>query len=216
MTVELFHIDPYCADFRAQVIDIGTDYVVLDQTYFVPESTEQACDQGSLDSYAVLGVVRVESEVRHIVEQRTATNLAAGDIVACQLDWGRRYRTMRLHTAQHLVSLALQATPSIGAPTCRAVDQYSASIDCSASQFGEVELAAVQSWVDAVISEKHLTIHETDSSLPGTWFWHIDGLAGFPCNGTHVRHTCEVGSVLLSLTRRVDDSIELRVELSAT
>lgn len=194
-------------------MSVGTDYVVLDQTCFFPESTEQASDRGIIDTFAVLGVIRVKSEVRHLVDPVTTSNLETGDVVACQVDWERRYRTMRLHTAQHLLRLAVQATYEVGLPSCGPVNHEAASVEYSSVDLGPIELHVVQSCVDSLVSQRHLTIHESDQSFQARRFWYIDGLAMFACDGTHVRLTSEVGPVLIRHSHRSDDTIEFRAEL---
>lgn len=195
-------------------MSLGTDYVVLDQTCFFPESTEQASDRGFIDDFAIRGAIRVGREVRHLVDRATTPNFKAGDVVACKVDWDRRYRAMRLHTAQHLLRLAVQKTSDAGPPSCGVVTHEAASVEYSSIDLGPIELHVLQSWVDTIISQQHLTIHESDQSLPERRFWHIDGLAAFPCDGTHVRLTGEVGSVLIQQVRRANGNTQFRVELA--
>jgi misacylated tRNA(Ala) deacylase len=85
--------------------------VVLDQTAFHPLTGGVACDVGYLMKDNVKHkVVRVEinretKEITHVLEAEA--DLKQGDNVKGTIDWERRYRLMRLHTAAHLVATIL-------------------------------------------------------------------------------------------------------------
>jgi misacylated tRNA(Ala) deacylase len=108
MTTQLIcHIDSYVKTFQATISGVDADQhgIILDRTAFYPGGGGQPADSGSLAidgvSYGVLGVKRAGADILHVVD---ATALpAVGATVEGTLDWERRYRLMRTHTAMHLL-----------------------------------------------------------------------------------------------------------------
>jgi len=108
-TKQLYLYDSYLREFEAIVTRAEGSRVVLDQTAFHPLTGGVACDTGYLAKGDMkCKVVRVEisketKEIVHTLEGQ-AVDLKRGDLVKGVLDWERRYRLMRLHTAAHLIA----------------------------------------------------------------------------------------------------------------
>lgn len=89
-----------------------TGVVVLDHTPFYAESGGQVGDQGTLKAatvwFDVVDTLKVQPDVfGHHGELRTGV-LKVGDAVAAEVDAVRRARTMRNHSATHLMHKALR------------------------------------------------------------------------------------------------------------
>ncbi len=89
-----------------------TGVVVLDHTPFYAESGGQVGDQGTLKAatvwFDVVDTLKVQPEVfGHHGELRTGV-LKVGDAVSAEVDAVRRARTMRNHSATHLMHKALR------------------------------------------------------------------------------------------------------------
>lgn len=198
-TIELFRNDPYCARFRAQIIDIADGHVVLDRTHFFARTVDQSCDIGTIGTVHVVGTKRVDGRTLHLTESLATRGLAIGEFVDCSLDWERRYRIMRLHTAQHLLQLAVRATHDLGPSMGGWVDSRRAFLDYAPTDTDhiEIEVDALTRWVESTVGEALRTVHEFDQSLDPRRHWHIDGLGTIACDGTHVRSTAEVGPVTI-------------------
>lgn len=109
MTQSLYLQDSYLRECDATVRSVAQDkYVVLDQTIFYPKGGGQPCDTGRIlrgsETFSVVYVGKFSGEVSHEV---TAPGLQPGDEVRCILDWDRRYKLMRSHTAAHLMTSIL-------------------------------------------------------------------------------------------------------------
>ncbi|MCS6871908.1 MAG: alanyl-tRNA editing protein [Anaerolineae bacterium] len=109
MTGLLYLLDSYTQTFDAVVTAVRADLhaVILNQTAFYPGGGGQPCDFGTLTingvSRRVVKVQKVDGEVAHILESEAALP-EVGTTVSGQLDWERRYRLMRTHTALHILS----------------------------------------------------------------------------------------------------------------
>jgi misacylated tRNA(Ala) deacylase len=107
-TKQLYLYDSYQKEFEAIIQNVTGNQVILDQTAFHPLTGGVAHDAGYITKNHVEHVIlRVEinretKEITHVLDD--ASGLSSGDTVKGVLDWERRYRLMRLHTAAHLIA----------------------------------------------------------------------------------------------------------------
>jgi misacylated tRNA(Ala) deacylase len=103
-TEPLFLRDAYLREMDATVVgvDDGTRRVSLDRTVFYPTGGGQPHDTGVLAGLKVLDVGKEGDDIWHRVEDGGPLP-AVGDAVHGALDWDRRYRLMRTHTALHVL-----------------------------------------------------------------------------------------------------------------
>lgn len=109
MSKALFLVDSYLKKTAALVVSVKNDkYVVLDQTIFYPKGGGQPHDTGLIikdnKTYRVEYVGKFSGDISHEVDQ---AGLMPGDKVVCVLDWKRRYKLMRSHTAAHVFAALL-------------------------------------------------------------------------------------------------------------
>jgi misacylated tRNA(Ala) deacylase len=105
MTELLYLRDAYLREFNATVIDIRDDApiaVALDRTAFYPTGGGQPHDTGTLDGRAVTNVRKEGDVVWHTLDGQ-APAPAAGTNVHGVVDWDRRHRLMRTHSAMHVL-----------------------------------------------------------------------------------------------------------------
>jgi misacylated tRNA(Ala) deacylase len=110
MTEFLFYENAYLKDFEAKIIEVDSSSnnikLVLNKTAFYPGGGGQPFDQGWIsigDSRLhILKVKKEGGEIWHILEQ-TTVELKPEDLVTAEIDWDRRYKTMRTHTAMHIL-----------------------------------------------------------------------------------------------------------------
>ncbi len=104
MTELLYTTDAYVQNFDAVVTAVSENGVILDKTAFYPGGGGQPCDFGTLtagdQTWQVTKVKKVGGEVVHFVAGEPP---AVGTAVTGQLDWERRYKLMRTHTAMHIL-----------------------------------------------------------------------------------------------------------------
>jgi misacylated tRNA(Ala) deacylase len=105
----LFREDPYLRACEATVTAVHEGGVELDRTIFYPLGGGQAGDTGRIGDWRVANTVKGASpdSVLHVVEN--PDGLKAGMKVALELDWERRHRLMRFHTALHLLGAVVKA-----------------------------------------------------------------------------------------------------------
>jgi len=133
MTKLLYMDDSYLKEFEANVIEVSDKGVVLDQTAFYPEGGGLPSDTGYLivnnERLRVVHVRKEGGKVYHVLESG-AEKLRVGMKVKGIIDWERRYRIMRLHTAAHILSALFYS--EVGAKiTGNAIRENRAHIDFS-------------------------------------------------------------------------------------
>lgn len=108
MTLLLFQTDSYTQKFNGQVTrtDEENHAIVLDQTAFYPGGGGQPNDLGVLkdssQNYSVIKVKKMGDEVIHFINMEQGLPQIANSLEG-QIDWGRRYKLMRTHTALHVL-----------------------------------------------------------------------------------------------------------------
>lgn len=102
----LYMDDSYMKEFDAQSVEVKENGVVLDQTAFYYRGGGQPSDTGKLvvdgKEYAVKEVRKEQGEVVHVLEQKP--EFGAGVQVHGILDWEKRYKHMKMHTAAHVLA----------------------------------------------------------------------------------------------------------------
>ena len=105
-TVKLYDRDHYLREFEAEVVAVDACGVELDRTAFYAEAGGQAGDTGALGDERVIDTkIDVDGVIVHHMEN--LPGFKVGDVVEGVIDWERRYRIMRLHTASHIMEYYL-------------------------------------------------------------------------------------------------------------
>ena len=111
VTEALFREDGYLAEAEAEVLHVNErGGIILDRTVFYATSGGQPGDTGKLmlaDGRVVDIAATITGETKDEIIHVPATDagLAPGDRVKLQIDWERRLKLMRMHTACHLLTV---------------------------------------------------------------------------------------------------------------
>ena len=231
MTDDLFRADAYLRTCEARVLRIDDTGVVLDRTVFYPLGGGQAGDAGVLaladgHEIAIVDTRKAKDdegqptgEFVHVPAAGQDGLLAAlkpGDGVTARLDWERRHRLMRFHTASHLLC-HLVPVPVNGCsitPDYARIDFHMTEpLDKEALTAGLAQLvqAAHPLTVGAITDEEldaNPALVKSMSVQPprgtGTVRTIRIGAEGGaqidfqPCGGTHVANTAEIGAVMVT------------------
>ena len=235
MTDDLFRRDAYLRECVAHVLRIDDNAVVLDRTVFYPLGGGQAGDSGTLrmaDGTAVaIADTRkakdpdgnVTDDIVHVAapgQQAALAGLKAGDSVTAQVDWERRHRLMRFHTATHLLC-HLVAQPVNGCsitPDYARLDFHMTDpLDKDSLTAGLAHLVAaalpltVGAVTDAELDANPALVKSMSVSPPrGSGTVRTIRIGGSdddgdapvidlqPCGGTHVANTREIGAVVVT------------------
>ncbi|MBU0531870.1 alanyl-tRNA editing protein [Candidatus Micrarchaeota archaeon] len=102
--------DSYLRECNALVEAVNGKEIILDHTIFYPRGGGQPSDTGKLISengrdFSIVLVSKKNGKTVHELE--TLTDLKPGDKVKCILNWERRYKLMRMHTAAHVLAATM-------------------------------------------------------------------------------------------------------------
>jgi alanyl-tRNA synthetase len=214
MTDRLYYTDAYLPTFTATVtaVDPARGHVLLDRSAFYPTSGGQPHDTGRLRESNVTDVIDTDDGVVHVVD--STESLRPGDTVTGAIDWTRRFDLMQQHTGQHLLS-ALCAD-GYGWPTLSVHfgDDY-CTVDVAAPAVDGATLREIERAANERITENRpVTVSFEDAATAAGLrkpsdragelrIVTIDGIDRSACGGTHVRHTGEIGSMLLRRVERM-------------
>ena len=216
-----FRDDFYLSTAEAVVTAVHADGgIELDQTCFYAASGGQPGDTGFLEradgSRIVLGPT-VHGATKDIILHRPQEGSAlpaVGDKLVLHIDWPRRYRLMRMHTACHLLSVVCPF-PITGA----AVGEEESRVDFDMSE--TIDKDEVSARLMKLVEENHPVYVQwiTDAELaanPGivksknvrppmglgrvslVCIGQDSAVDSQPCGGTHVSETQEVGAIHIS------------------
>jgi misacylated tRNA(Ala) deacylase len=234
-TEMLFRDDAYLKTATVRVLAATERGIELDRTVFYPQGGGQAGDMGAL--------VRASGERVLIADTRKGDGpdrvlhlLAAGsplpepgEELALEIDWERRYRLMRLHTALHLLSCVIPAPVTGGN-----IVPEKARLDFDI-EMNQLDAARIESETNALIAAGAATetVWITDAELDAqpelvktmsvqpprgagrVRLLRIPGIDLQPCGGTHVANIAEIGGIRV-LKIRSEGKRNRRVEIALT
>ncbi len=212
MTEPLFRADSYLRETSATVVSAEPRGIVLDRTVFYPQGGGQPGDQGALilesgDTIVIVSTIYDSDRktILHVPPEGTAFPAAGAGAIA-RIDWSRRYRRMRAHTALHLLSVVLPypvTGGSVGDGEGRLDFDCEALLDKAEVERRLNELIARDApvtlrWISDEELEANPGLVKTMSVKPpmGTGLVRlvaIENLDLQPCGGTHVARTGEIG-----------------------
>jgi misacylated tRNA(Ala) deacylase len=223
MTSLLYLDDSYLTEFNARVVAIGDDgSVQLDQTAFYATGGGQPHDTGILEAggkrWNVAKVTKRGPDVQHHLEGDEPP--AVGTTVRGEIDWERRYKLMRTHTALHvLCGVVFREYGAL--VTGGNMDVDKARMDFELEDLSQERVERIEQLANQAISENRpvtwreipreeafqipdlirTKINLLPEHITEVRVVEIEGLDLQADGGTHVRNTSEVGGLKVIGTR---------------
>ena len=213
MVDELFRQDAYLKATDATVTAVEERGVRLDRSIFYPTGGGQPGDSGVLrwdgGEAKVADTVKADGNDVLLVLAPDAPKPAVGTQIRCELDWERRYKHMRMHTALHVMSAVIKGNVTGG----------QVNADKSRLDFNLEGEVPTKEWVteeiNKILSLDHPVVPQwvTDEELTSrpelvktmsvrppmgqgrVRLLSIEGVDLQACGGTHVGRTAEIGRV---------------------
>ncbi|KKB09362.1 alanyl-tRNA editing protein [Devosia chinhatensis] len=215
MTQFLFRDDSYLRTTDAVVTEITPEGgIVLDRTIFYAASGGQPGDTGTLalDASRLLTLTTAlhpegdKTAIVHVPEPGQ-TLPAVGERVTLSLDWERRYKLMRMHTALHLLSVVMPYPVTGGQ-----IGEDKGRLDFDMPEVPD-DLPALETQLNDMVTANHAVSYEwiSDEEMAAkadliktmkvkppmgqgrVRLVRIGDVDLQPCGGTHVARTGEIG-----------------------
>ena len=243
MTQDVFRQDAYLKQCQASVIAVSELGIVLDRTVFYPLGGGQAGDRGEIRAEGLDGADiaimdtrkskdaegRPSADILHVPaagQEQALARLVPGSVVQARIDWERRHKLMRFHTATHLLC---HLVPQL-VNGCSITEEYarldfnmSDALDKEALTQGLAALVAASHPVrigsvsdaeldanPALVKSMSVQPPRGSGSIRTIRIGEFDLIDLQPCGGTHVANTAEIGAVIVTkiekksaMTRRV-------------
>jgi len=213
MTEELFREDSYLKSCEAIVTAVTDAGIELDRTVFYPTGGGQPGDVGVLRTsggdVAIIDTIKgaAPGVIVHIpADGAPLPNV--GDAVGAEIDWERRHKHMRMHTALHLLCALVDGQitgAQVGADKSRIDFNIPESPDKVALAAGLQKMVdddhpVHHGWIDDEVLDAQPDLVRSMSVQPPRGVGRIrtidvQDVDLQPCGGTHVKATGEIGSL---------------------
>jgi misacylated tRNA(Ala) deacylase len=217
MTEMLFRDDPYLRSSEGTVTHISDDGgVVFDKTIFYPNSGGQAGDSGEITfsdgNKCLINTTRKTENGNILLVPEVDSKLpSVGDACWQKINWKKRYRHMRMHTALHLLSVVIPLPVTGGQITSEKgrldfdmpdAPEDKQSIEDELNKLISGDYLITMSWISDDELLKNSNLVKTMSVKPpmGTGKVRLIRIGNDerqidlqPCGGTHVNRTLEIG-----------------------
>jgi misacylated tRNA(Ala) deacylase len=221
MTDKLYWNDMYAKDFTAKIVKSERNELVLDRTLFYPTGGGQPSDTGKIiyngAEYKVTEVRSSNVDITHFLDKEI--NAKQGEEVAGSIDWERRYKIMKYHTAIHLLDAIIEKYYGSGMLTGGQIYEDRARIDIDMQDLNRDKAQEIIEKANKVAAEGHDVVarfitkddaskiprlartdpgNELIKNLDVIRIVEIKDIDMQADGGTHVRNTKEIGSIELS------------------
>jgi len=202
----------YIKDFSANVIKNKDDYIILDNTAFYPMGGGQPSDTGFIEwdnkKSEVMEVIKKGDAIKHIIKgEKPSVDIQ----VHATINWDIRYKHMKMHTAQHIISGIVFDDYKARTVGNQIHADYS-RVDFHPIKFSDKDLEDIVKKFNEIISmnlpvkiyeeertslEKRVDTQRSNLDLlpkliSNLRIVEIQGFDICPCAGTHVKNTSEI------------------------
>ena len=212
-------------EFRAQVIKIIDNNVILSKTCFYPVSGGQMHDTGTLAGIPVIDVYKQGPHIVHVLQEKP--KFTEGETIIGKINFERRKQLTQHHTATHIINAA--ARTILG----NHINQASAKKETDKAyldvthydSISEEEIKKIEKEANKIV-EKSIPIKlefmpRSDAekkygmrlyqggAVPGKQIRivEIPGIDVEACGGTHLNNTSEAGNIKIIKTTKIKDGV---------
>ena len=214
--IKMFEKDSYIKKFKAKIVNINEEEntIELENSAFYGKGGGQPGDIGylikGLQNIEVTETYKKEEKLLHKVN--SIYDLKIGNIVEGKINWEKRYKYMKMHTALHLLCAVVPLSVTGGQ-----IGDLKSRLDFNANAANLINKEEIQEKLDKILEEKYDVTYEwieseelekkpelirtmsvkppkTNNQIRLVKIGNIDLQ---PCGGTHVNNTSEIGSIII-------------------
>ena len=230
--MKLYEENAYLNEFETKItnIDHENNCIELEKTAFYGQSGGQPGDTGILEinskKIEVKNTLKNKNTILHQLEE--TENINIGNLIKGKIDWVKRYKFMRMHTALHILCSVVPMGVTggqIGFEKSRldfnadATSINKEDIQKKLNEITKINHQVEYEWITYEELEKKPELVRTMSVKPPRVtdkirLVKIGNIDLQPCGGTHVNETNEIGSIIIGkienkgkMNRRINISI---------
>ncbi len=220
MSTALYLEDAYARTAPGRVLSVTEDGgLSLDRSLFYPTSGGQPGDSGRLTwpggAISITATVLDDARAPVLIPEEDAALPPPGTDVAQEIDWARRHRLMRVHTALHLLSVVIPLPVTGGsiAEEKGRLDLHmpeppedKQALQAQLQDLIDRDLPVTEDWITESELDANPGLVKTMSVSPPRGADRVrlvrigqgaDQVDLQPCGGTHVARTSEIGQIRL-------------------
>ena len=210
---KLFEENAYLKEFKAKIININIEEktIELDNTAFYARSGGQPGDTGEIiaenQNIEVKDTIKKDNKIINIINK--TENLDKGIEIIGKIDWEKRYKHMKMHSALHLMCSVIPLGVTGGQ-----IGYEKSRLDFNDPE-KEINKEEIEEKINSLVKDDYeITSEIIDSKIldeqpelvrtmsvkpPQTdgkiRLIKIGNVDLQPCGGTHVKSTAEIGSI---------------------
>ena len=210
----LYIEDSYLKQFNGNIININENKIILNKKIFFGKSGGQPGDTGTFyingKKINIIDTIKdSENNIIHVSENNS--ELKVGQEVKGEIDWEKRYKHMRMHSALHVLCSVIPYGVTGGQI---GLEKSRLDFDIKDNQINKDEIQNnlnILMKKEHIIDYKWITLEELDKQpeLVRTMSVKPPRISGKirlvkignldlqPCGGTHVRNTNEIGNIFI-------------------
>jgi len=212
-------------DFKAKVLKVVDNNVILDKTCFYPVSGGQLHDTGTIAGINVIDVFKQGNHVVHVLSEKPKFKKDAD--VDGKIDYKRRRQLTQHHTATHIVNAAARIVlgnhvnqASAKKDVTKAyldvthyqgiTEQEMKDIEKEANKIVKKAIALKLSFMPRTKAEQKYGMRlYQGGAVPGKFIRVVDipGIDVEACGGTHLNNTIEAEEIKILKTTKVKDGV---------
>lgn len=207
----IFLDNSYLKEFESNIVNINKNKIILDQTVFYAKSGGQPGDIGSLnDNENNINIIDTiydeEKNIIHIAKEDIKFEI--NQKIRGKINWGTRYKHMRMHSALHLLCSVIPFDVTGGQIRFdksrldfNAEDKIEKEeIEIRINELIEEDHEISYQWINNEELDKQPELVRTMSVKPPRTtnkirLVKIGNVDLQPCGGTHVKSTKEIGKI---------------------
>ncbi|MHA1490546.1 MAG: alanine--tRNA ligase-related protein [Promethearchaeota archaeon] len=215
-TDKLYWENPYKKEFEAEVVNMNSSGVSLNQTLFYPRGGGQSSDIGFITinnfRFKVDKVTKTEIGILHHISD-FQDKIRIGDYVFGQIDWDYRYGLMKAHSSQHVFSAVI--LKNLGIETAKVNINFEEVSIQLAEKITLDQLANALNEINRICQSKNYKITSKLTSkvelledsvkirgkIPkkdSVRIIEINGCDKVCCGGLHVKNSSEIGIIYVN------------------
>jgi len=226
----LFMEDSYLTDFDATILNIDSNKIILDRTFFYAKSGGQPGDVGkiTLNGKEINVIDTIYDHNKNIIHVcDNSFDLKVNEKIIGKINWDIRYKHMRMHSALHLLCSLIPYDVTGGQ-----ISFEKSRLDFNAED--KIEKEETENKINQLVKDNHkisyqwITLEELDNQPDLVRTMSVKPPRGNneirlvkignvdlqPCGGTHVKSTKEIGNIKIGkienkgkMNRRINLSI---------